>query len=199
MIDVKTAGFTVLAVVVVSMIAGVASAPATTLCKANETPCAEKNELKKTTIKASSVDTGFTGAVKTTCKKSTLTGLAVDTGKEGEVPLEFSTEALTFSECSTCAKVEALGLPWKGGTIEAGTEGNGILTLATKVGKIFFEKCGEKSCTASAESVALSFFGGSFPILKAVEEPLGTGTCGGVTWGGTYSITEPAPVWVVKG
>lgn len=184
---------------------GATSASATTLCKANEAPCAEKNEWEgevegkdiPVTIKASSTEVTFGGAVKATCKKSALTGLASDTEMEADnVPLEFTVNTITFSECGVGCKVEAQGLSWKGGTLEAGEKGNGILTIASP--KLAFEKCSEKTCTASATAAELDFTGGAPALLKAVEEPLATGTCGKVTLSATYKIEEPNPVWAVR-
>ncbi|HEY0391177.1 MAG TPA: hypothetical protein VGC63_05660 [Solirubrobacterales bacterium] len=201
----KTLALVVFAALVAMAVIGAASVSATTLCKANETPCSEKNEWEEekegkdipVIVKASSVEVTFGGAVATKCKKSSLSGLAIDTEQEEDnVPLEFSTKTLSFGECGGCNKVEAQGLSWEGGTLEAGEKGNGVLTLATP--KIFFEKCTEKTCTASATGAALDFVGGSPAQLKAVEEPLGAGTCGKVIWTGTYKVEEPTPVWAVK-
>ena len=202
---VKTLGIMLVAALTAMALIGAASASATTLCKANETPCSEKNEWEEekegkdipVTVKASSTEVTFGGTVSSKCKKSSLSGLAIDTEQEeDEVPLAFTVKALTFSECGGCGKVEAQGLPSEGGTLEAGEKGNGILKLANP--KILFEKCAEKTCTASASGVELDFVGGAPAQLKAVEESLSAGTCGKVTWTGTYKIEEPNPVWAVK-
>lgn len=202
---VKTLVIAIIAALTAMALVGAASASATTLCKANETPCSEKNEWEEekegkdipVTVKASSAEVTFGGAVASKCKKSSLTGLAIDTEQEAdEVPLAFTAKVLTFSECSGCGKVEAQGLSWEGGTLEAGEKGNGVLTLANP--KILFEKCAEKTCTASAKGIELDFVGGAPAQLKAVEESLATGTCGNVTWTGTYKVEEPNPVWAVK-
>jgi len=201
----KTISLALVAIVAAMAMAAATTASATTLCKANEAPCAEKNEWEEekegkdipVTVKASSTEMVFGGAFKTTCKVSSMTGLAIDTElEEDEVPLAFTTQALTFSECGTGCKVEAQGLSWEGGTLEAGEKGNGVLTLANP--KVAFTKCAEKTCTASASKVELDFIGGSPALLKAVEEPLATGTCGKVTLSGTYKVDAPSPVWAVK-
>jgi len=201
----KTFGIALIAMLFTVAAVGAVSASATTLCKANETPCAEKNEWEEekegkdipVTVQASSTEVVFGGAVKATCKKSALTGLAIDTEEEeDDVPLAFTVQALTFSECGAGCTIKAQGLSWEGGTLEAGEKGNGVLTLANP--KIAFEKCGEKTCTASATGVELDFIGGAPAQLKAVEESLATGTCGKVTLTGTYKVNEPNPVWAVK-
>jgi hypothetical protein len=196
-------------------LAAVAAIPAsaTTLCKANEAPCSEANEWEQeeggkdipVTYKASlkaGTEAEFASSITAKCKKSSITGLAIDTEQEpDEVPLEITVTALSFSECSGCTVVTAQGLPWTGGTLEATGSGNGEFAIA-KV-KVLLEKCPlGASCTMTAGSIVMDFTGGKPAELKAVKEPVSVsgafcGTSGVFT--ATYSVTEPNPVWAVKG
>lgn len=209
----KKLGFALPAALVALAAVAAIPASATTLCKANETPCSEANEWEleeggkdiPVTYKASlkgGTEAVFVSSLTVKCKSSSITGLAIDTELEpDEVPLEITVTALSFSECSGCAVVTAQGLPWTGGTLEATGSGNGQFTLAKT--KVLFEKCPLGiSCTVTAEAVKMDFTGGKPAEVKAIEEPiaLSGGLCGATgKFSATYSFTEPNPVWAVKG
>jgi hypothetical protein len=107
----------------------VGPAAAVTFCKANQSPCSEKNsypvptEFVATLQKATSAV--FSGTPSVSCGEAGWTGETTVAG----TPLLGQGTSVTFGSCGGgCTSVEARNLPWRG-EVEATTPGNGTVTV----------------------------------------------------------------------
>lgn len=202
----KTLGVVAIAVTALMASSGVGSASAaTTLCKANENPCAAGNTYGMgTNIEAKAAgEIKFEAATfNVSCKQSELKTSYEDNSGGGNPTGKVST--LTFAECGKECTAKVLTK----GSVEFTTEGaaangNGVLN---GVGMELTVGCGAVSCvlTTAAGGQGVSFVKGGNPAklegATVLFWKLGDSNeflCGReVVWKTNYEVTNPKPLFV---
>jgi hypothetical protein len=202
----------ILAVSLVAIAAVASEATATALCDEAEDPCVEQSTYPVGTKIEGKLATGVaalkSGFVTVECKASSIAGVTTKDLGSGE-PLLGEATSLTFSECTGCTKVEAIGLPYtaefmaskeKVGdgtlTLSKGKEGNpGVLVSGCPFGV---------SCTYGAAEVVLETKGGAPASVVAEAEPVskqgGSPLCSSTgTYTATYSVAAPEALFAAQG
>lgn len=135
------------------------------------------------------------------CEKSTFSGA---TEKEAGVPLLGSLATLTFGACEAACAVTAKGLPYRMEFRASAVVGNGQLSLvSTGFGDPEVEiDCGEIVCSYFGRVWVSKVKGGANGEIQVSEVLARTGAAGkcegNLTWTATYTITEPAPLYVTN-
>ncbi len=203
----KTLGVAVLAAAALTAIVGAGSATAaTTLCKANENPCAAGNTYGVTTKIAANVEAGTkikfeTPTFKVECGKSEIQATYEHNSLGGNPTGKVS--LMTFEECGNCA-VKVM----QKGSVEFTTEGlaangNGVLNGS---GMELTIQCPLGACLMTTEPTGqgLRFIGGGNPAkltgFTLLPWKAGDGNelvCGKkIKWEGNYEVTAPKPLFI---
>jgi hypothetical protein len=196
--------------------AGPASAAGgTTLCKSNQTPCASGNHYPSGTKFAGSsgpmtltTTWGWKAAQQIKCNQSEIGGLITSTGSSsGNVAGEV--QSLYFTECTLTTALGTVhpcmnppfNMPWQIAIANTPKTMDGTLTISNPKLRIQCPYQGVQ-CDFTASSTVLDVIGGAKATLVAKQESLeGSGgfTCPeSVDWDATYTITEPAPLYLAQ-
>jgi hypothetical protein len=194
---------------IVTALAGAASASATVLCKENTATCSTGSIYpKEIAIEATGLSFKIKNSIATiNCSSSSMAGKT--TGEKG-APLSAEITSLTVSKCTNCPGVsEARNLPFKAG-LERSEAGDGTLALENG-GKgapsMKFSNCWGLgiSCIYGVSPLNLHFEGGSPAKLTAqsvtlVKQEGSSSLCPTTgTLEATYEITSPKPAYARAG
>jgi hypothetical protein len=177
-----------------------APASASVLCVANEAKCASENNAGVPTTFETELSAGvakFEGSLASECTKSELGGQLTKT-EAASKPLTGQITTARFEGCSSCKKIEALKLPWSAELTSTGT-------LTAKSPEILMESCTalKVTCKFSAESISVSFSGGSPAAIKASAVTLkgAGGACTSEKLSANYELTDPnnGTDWISEG
>jgi hypothetical protein len=207
----KMLGLAAAATIGAMALIGSGSASAVTLCRTNESPCAEKNRYQEATLEgalATETSSIVAGTPQVTCGMSNVT---IPTGASAN-PLMGEVTGLTFGGCQgiemeACVQA-ATTLPFNAATTATGG-GNGVFAVTsggsgTPRLKVYCAALGLTCIFATGmEGMELGFTGGNPATLVANEEPLtrqvgsSPGCSEAATWSATYSLT-PTPLFVAS-
>lgn len=196
----KMLGLAVTAAAVLTAILGAGSASASTLCTATETPCTKKDKFLHAVLEPGTsaylIETGGTTSNPlVTCTESTVTAESEETGSSTETEKGI-VKSLTFGGCNHTTNVLA------GGTLEvhaiAGTD-NG--TVTSKEAKVTVSILGVSCTYGSGGGIDIGTLTGgtmaTMDINTVVNRVEGSFLCPTTAvWEGSYTVTEPEPLYV---
>ena len=215
---IKTLGLAVVAVLALAALASAATASASELCSTNTSPCTGTVYGKGTVIEAESskaelqTEGGLVNP-KVTCTESKTSGKTTSAGGVGKA-VSGSIESLSFNKCTNninggACEATAVGLPYAASaTANSPSDGNGSFTVSNlTVTFLCLTLPKPNHCSYVASSVTLSFVGNTPAHLVANAVALTLDTAAGASefgcppresWTATYTVSKPAPAYLVN-
>lgn len=185
--------------VLILLAVGGGADPAVELCPGADDPC-KKPYPARTVIEATlekGTDAILRGIATVKCKEAAV----VDkTHEEKGDSLQGEITSLSLTNCSTCASMKSLAIPWKASVKASGdSKGNGILVIYEP--RIILSNCTffHVTCGAVARRIVLDVIGGRPAKALARKErvKLPGGVCGTEgTLTATFEVVQPDPLFV---
>lgn len=195
--------------------AAASAAGGTTLCEANQTPCASGNHYPTGTEFAASsgpmtltTTWGWKAAQEIKCNQSEIGGVTTSTGSNS-ANVEGQVQSLYFTECTLTTALGTvhqcmafpISFPWQFTIANTPKTMDGTLTISNPTLTIRCPPQGPE-CEFTVASTVLDVTGGAEATLVAKQESIeGSGgfSCPeSVDWNATYTITEPAPLYLAQ-
>jgi len=189
----------------------VASSSATVLCKVNEIPCPENEDIPKGTkieasleTKTSSIFRQTSGFVLNECTAGTIAGETTTTGNANET-VKVKLTNLTFGSCTRTTHVLEVGeleIHYATGPSEPPNQTKGTATVKNIAVTIqtIFDDCvygaGEWIDMGTITSSPIETEGATIDVAARLVLEEGAACVGDLLWEATYRITAPLPLYV---